>query len=75
MPISFRSDIKPLFRPRDISSMKTFGQFDLSKYEDVVANSEDILARLKKGDMPCDGAWTAERISLFQQWIADGKLP
>src|SRR4051794_24116292 len=51
---SYRKDIRPMFRDLDIRSMKR--KFDLSKYEDVSANADDILTRLRRGDMPCDGA-------------------
>jgi hypothetical protein len=23
--------------------------------------------------MPCDGAWEAEQVDLFERWVADGK--
>jgi hypothetical protein len=55
--VSYATDIKPLFRPRDIAAMRNFGGFDLSKYDDVVKHADSILARLKAGDMPCDGSW------------------
>jgi hypothetical protein len=73
-PVTYAADIKPLFRPRDVGAMKNFGGFDLSKYQDVVTHADDILARLKAGDMPCDAAWPPEKVALFAQWISDGKL-
>jgi len=72
---SFATDIRPLFRDRDVNAMKSFGRFDLSDYSDVSSHSERILARLRNGTMPCDGAWPAERVELFERWIASGKLP
>lgn len=74
MVVTFVADIKALFRPRDVGAMKRFGGFDLSKYEDVVTHADNILTRLKDGDMPCDGRWPPERVALFAQWITDGKL-
>jgi hypothetical protein len=74
MTVTYVADIKPLFRPRDVGAMKSFGGFDLSKYQDVVTHADGILARLKAGDMPCDGAWPPEKVALFAQWIDDGKL-
>ncbi|GAB2177794.1 hypothetical protein DLREEDagr8_33520 [Dongia sp. agr-C8] len=68
MPTSFQSDIRPLFRVKDISQMRTFGGFDLSVYGDVVSHYDAILRRLEKGDMPCDGAWPEERVALFRRW-------
>jgi hypothetical protein len=71
--LGFEEDIKPLFRPVDVSSMLAFGSFDLSKYDDVKANAENILARLKD-DMPCDGLWPATDIAKFETW-KDGGMP
>jgi hypothetical protein len=71
--VSYATDIKPLFRPRDIAAMRNFGGFDLSKYDDVVKHADSILARLKAGDMPCDGSWPSDHVALFQRWIDDGK--
>ena len=70
-PISFDEDIKPLFRERDRESM--ISTFDLWSYDDVTRLSDPILARVRDGSMPCDGAWGDERIALFQDWIAAGK--
>ena len=69
-PISFAQDIKPLFREGDRESMKW--AFDLSSYEDVAANSDAILGRLRDGTMPCDGAWPEEQVDLFQRWVDAG---
>ena len=72
-PTSFAKDIKPLFRAKDINSMKRF--FDLSSYEDVQTYSDAILQRLSAGSMPCDGAWPADQVDLFRRWIEDGRKP
>lgn len=72
--IAFAMDIQPLFRPRDVTAMKNFGGFDLSKYDDVVEHADSILQRLRDGDMPCDAAWEPSKIALFEKWIADGKV-
>jgi hypothetical protein len=70
-PISFVQHIKPLFRERDRESM--ISKFDLWSHDDVARLSDPILARLRDGTMPCDGAWADERIALFQDWISAGK--
>jgi hypothetical protein len=70
VPISFEQHIKPLFRERDRQSMKW--AFDLWSLDDVAANSEAILGRLREGTMPCDGAWSDEQIALFQGWVEAG---
>ncbi len=68
-PVSFERHIKPLFRERDRTSMKF--AFDLWSYDDVRANAQAILERIKAGTMPCDGAWTAEWVEAFARWIQD----
>jgi hypothetical protein len=71
-PISFGQQIKPLFRERDRESM--ISNFDLWSYDDVAQWSDAILERLPDGSMPCDGAWPEERVVLFEDWVAAGKL-
>lgn len=68
----FERDIRPLFRTKDREAMLV--AFDLFDYEDVVERAEDIVASVRSGQMPCDGAWPAERVDRFQQWIDLGKL-
>jgi hypothetical protein len=78
-PVSFATDILPLFTAVDIQHMSWF--CDLSKYDDVKANAPEILDRLKGIGgtvMPPpparggDGPWTADNIALFAAWIDDG---
>jgi hypothetical protein len=69
---SFEHDIRPLFRSKDVESMS--GRFDLSSYQDVRSNADEIYEKLSNGTMPCDGAWPAERLQLFQSWINAGYL-
>ena len=69
-PISFEHDIKPLFREHDRESMKR--AFDLWSHDDVARNSDAILARLRDGTMPCDGAWPDEQVALVQRWVDAG---
>ena len=69
-PLSFGEHIKPLFREGDRSSMKW--AFDLWSYDDVARNSAAILERVRNGSMPCDGAWPAERVALFENWVEAG---
>ena len=70
-PISFERDIKPLFREGDRQSMKA--AFDLWSYDDVARWSDAILARLRDGSMPCDGAWSEEQVARFEEWVAAEK--
>jgi len=68
--LSFETDIKPLFRDKDRDAM--LAAFDLFDYDDVVERAEDIVASLRSGQMPCDGAWPAAQVDKLQQWIDAG---
>jgi hypothetical protein len=70
-PAGFETDIKPLFRDIDRQSM--LNHFDLWSYDDVSRYAEPILARLRAGDMPCDGPWPEPQIDFFQHWTETGK--
>jgi hypothetical protein len=69
-PVSFAKHIKPLFRAMDRQSMSF--AFDLWAYNDVVKHAQAILARLRGGTMPCDGAWPKEQMDVFERWVASG---
>jgi hypothetical protein len=71
--VTFAQDIRPLFRDRDVRSMSF--AFDLSSYEDVRTNAEEIYARLADGSMPCDGSWASEDVERFRAWIDGGSPP
>jgi hypothetical protein len=71
--LSFDRDIRPLFREKDRSAM--LEQFDLWKHADVKGNQEAILDRVRKGQMPCDGAWPPADVIAFSSWIAGGSQP
>jgi len=72
-PVSFETDVKPLFREPDRRSM-TF-MFDLWVFDDVSEHADDILERVRDGTMPCDRAWSPAEVDLFERWIAGGKRP
>jgi hypothetical protein len=69
--LSFARDIRPLFRTKDLESMRS--TFDLSDYADVVEHADAILAALRSGTMPCDGAWPSAKVQMFQTWVEAGK--
>lgn len=70
---SFAAEIRPLFRTKDVESMKLARSLDLSSYDAVSAHADAILARLQAGNMPCDGAWPPDQVLLFAKWMSDGK--
>jgi hypothetical protein len=71
--VGFEQDIKPLFRELDRDEMEW--AFDLWSYEDVKEHAQDILERLRAGEMPCDGPWPAERVEMFEEWMEEGMQP
>jgi hypothetical protein len=68
--VSFERDIRPLFREEDVDAMSF--AFDLSSYEDVCDNAEEIHIRLAEGTMPCDAPWEAAQVERFRAWIDAG---
>lgn len=75
-PASFRLHILPLFRDLDVQHMRPY--LDLTDYEDVKVNADEILKRLKSKTRPMppvadDGPWPEEWIALFERWIEEGK--
>lgn len=71
--MSFARDIRPLFREEDVEAMSF--AFDLSSYEDVRDNAEEIHARLAEGTMPCDSPWEGEQVERFRAWVDAGTPP
>jgi hypothetical protein len=69
--VHFEDDIKPLFREHDRESMRF--AFDLWSFDDVSSHADAILDRLEAGTMPCDGAWPADRVAVFREWVDAGK--
>jgi hypothetical protein len=67
---SFATDIRPLFRHKDVRSMKSM--FDLSRYQDVKDNADGVLRTVADGSMPCDQTWSPEQISTLKAWISEG---
>ena len=70
--VRFEADIKPLFREKDRQSMRR--HFDLAAHVDVSDYADRILERLRSGSMPCDSAWPADQVDLFERWVRGGKL-
>src|SRR5215468_7279265 len=77
--VSFATDIKPLFRPVDISHMKPHGiKLDDYTYMSNPENADRVLAALSPENdeppsMPPGGPyWTADQLALFAQWQKEG---
>jgi len=80
MPLSFVTDIKPMFTAMDQDHMlNQVGMFDLWNYNDVKANADAIYEAVKDGSMPPpdsgEAPWSASQVSKFKQWIDDGLQP
>ena len=69
----FEAHIRPLFRERDRTSM--LFAFDLWSRADVRQHASDILAQLRGGAMPCDGAWPQSWTEAFARWTESGFQP
>ncbi len=70
---TWENPIKSFFRQSDINVMNRFG-INLASYDDVKNRAQDIYERLADGSMPCDGAWPADRVATFKEWV-DGGAP
>jgi hypothetical protein len=68
--LRFERDILPLLRPEDVEAMSF--ALDLSSYDDVCENAEEICSRLADGTMPCDAPWPEEHVERFRNWIDVG---
>jgi hypothetical protein len=68
--LSFERDIRPLLRAKDIEEMSF--AFDLSSYDEVCENAEEIHSRLADGTMPCDAPWPEEDVERFRAWMDAG---
>lgn len=71
--VTFSKHIRPLFREYDVASMKRLG-LNLSDYDDVKKNAQEIYDRVSKGSMPCDGGWSNYNVQLFEKWINQNYL-
>lgn len=49
--------------------------FDLWAHDDVCRHADAIAEQLRAGTMPCDGAWSNDKVEAFERWLATGKRP
>jgi hypothetical protein len=69
--IRFASDVKPLFRERARTAMRR--AFHMWSRDESVAHGEAILGRREAATMSYDAAlWLADRVALFERWLAQG---
>jgi photosystem II stability/assembly factor-like uncharacterized protein len=69
---TWEDDIKGLFNDADISHMKRRG-LDLSNFQDVKVNAQDIFDAVSSGFMPPPpNRWPQSKVDLFKQWIDAG---
>ena len=68
---TWETDIKGLFNDGDIACMKRRG-LDLSSYQDVKANAQNILDAISSGFMPPGNPWPQNWIDTFKRWIEIG---
>ncbi|HEU4389017.1 MAG TPA: hypothetical protein VFV34_14550 [Blastocatellia bacterium] len=70
--VTWEDDVKGLFTQGDIGCMRSHS-LDLSDYDDVKLNADDILYMVKSGKMPKGGRpWSQEMCDTFQQWKSLG---
>jgi hypothetical protein len=69
---TWTGNIRGFFTPGEISCMQGQG-IDLSSYDDVKANAQDIYGETSSGNMPLGGTpWSANRVQTFQNWMNNG---
>jgi hypothetical protein len=76
-PLSFRNDIRPLFRDDpDVSHMSPRGVLlDDPTWMCNLPHAQRVFNKLASGAMPPDGPWPPERVAFYQQWMDGGCLP
>jgi hypothetical protein len=73
MALSYKADIRPLFRDGDIKCMGPAGVLlDDASWMRVPANAQKVLHAVSSGKMPPDAPWAADRVAKLKQWIDAG---
>lgn len=76
VPPLFGRDIRPLFRPGDISCMAPKAvRLDDAAWMCNISHATKVYNKLASGDMPPDGAWSPPFVALFKQWLDAGCQP
>ena len=72
-PISYATDIKPLFTETDRDHMEFM--FDLWSYDDVKEHADAIYGAVSDGSMPPGDPWSEDQVATFKAWIDGGYQP
>lgn len=75
MSVSFATDIRPLFRDKDIHEMREVMEMDLASYDTVRKRAALIYKQVASGWMPCDTPWGEDQVALFKRWMDEGLAP
>jgi hypothetical protein len=72
-PLSFETDIRPMFRDIDVRHMQPHG-YDLNSYGDVKQKAQAIYNAVLNRSMPPnpDDAWSPQMCATFKAWIDQG---
>jgi hypothetical protein len=78
MTVTWEHDVRHCFTAQDVTCMEgvSAGRINLHEYASVKKSAHLILDQVKAGNMPPpdsgEAKWTADRIKLFEEWIAAG---
>lgn len=76
-PLSFATDIRPMFTQMDVDHMSAF--MDLSNRDSVFENADGIYDTVLSGVMPPQSSgetrWTPEMCATFKRWQEQGGPP
>ena len=77
MPLSFRDDIRPLFRDvPDVACMARRGvKLDDAAWMCDPLNAQKVCAAVASQRMPPDAPWPPSRVELLNRWINEGCHP
>ena len=70
--LSYKTDIRPLFREFDLETLNRFDHIDLNSLDSVRANIKILQARLQAGKLPYDACWSSKQMALFSRWVNQG---
>lgn len=77
MPVSFKSDVLPLFTSEDIDHMSPRGvPLNDYSYMSEPANAEGVYQQVSTGAMPLgEPAWSEDKVATLKAWMDDGYQP